>query len=104
MSGVKRALKAVITGGKSEVEYRREKEAREAAERQAREAEEAARKQAELEAAQSAAQTAAGAVGVAEGEGLQTGADQTTATQKKKLKGGKKSLSISRASGSGINI
>lgn len=77
-----------------------EKRAREEAERARREQEEAIRKQAELDAAQRAATELAGEQEVqAESVG-----DTTESTQKKKLRAGRKSLTVARAGGSGINI
>lgn len=107
MSGAKKVIKDVATGGISAVDRKLEKEekrAKERAERQAREAEEAARKQAELEAAQQSATSAN--IGItAEGEGVEIGSgDVKDTAKKKKLRGGKKSLNIARSSGSGINV
>jgi len=79
-----------------------EEEARNAEQRAKEEAEKRAREQAELEAAQSAASTAGQGAEQAETDIGSEGTKQSA--QKKKLKGGKKGLSISRASGSGINI
>lgn len=107
MSGAKRVIKDVATGGISVIEREREKEvkkAKERVERQAREAEEAARKQAELEATQQSALSTN--MGIkAEGEGIEVGSgDDKETSKKKKLRGGKKSLNIARSSGSGINV
>lgn len=96
MSGVKRALKAVATLGSSEVAYKQEKEMR----RQQEEAERQAKLQAELEAAQQAAQV----IPQAESKGVEATSEDTASKKKKTLKGGKQSLSVSRSSGSGINI
>lgn len=96
MSGVKRALKAVVTLGASEVARKQEKEMQ----RQREEAERQARQQAELEAAQQAAQV----IPQAESKGVEAKAADTASKKKKILKGGKQSLSVSRSSGSGINI
>lgn len=107
MSGAKRVIKDVATGGISVIEREREKEGKkvkERVERQAREAEEAARKQAELEATQQSATSTN--IGItAEGEGVEIGSgDVKDTAKKKKLRGGKKSLNIARSSGSGINV
>ncbi|WNO29279.1 host specificity protein B [Vibrio phage 4141] len=96
MSGVKRVLKAVVTGGASEIVYKQEKEMR----RQQEEAERQAKLQAELEAAQQAAQV----IPQAESKGVEATAVDTASKKKKTLKGGKQSLSVYRSSGSGINI
>lgn len=96
MSGVKRVLKAVVTGGQSEIAYKQEKEMR----RQQEEAERQAKQQAELEAAQEAAQV----ITQTESNGVEATNTDTASKKKKTLKGGKQSLSVSRSSGSGINI
>lgn len=62
--------------------------------------EEEARKQAELEAAQKAA-TNVGVQGQAQAE---TPEATTTSDVKKRIKGGRKSLTVARVGGSGINI
>lgn len=99
MSGAKRVVKAIATGGASELERRAEKEAKRQAEEARRQAEEAARKQAELEAAQNAAST----IATAKEEGVET-VGETESKKKKSLRGGKKSLSVARSSGTGINL
>lgn len=63
-------------------------------------AEEEARKQAELAAAQQAA-TNVGQQGEAQAE---TPEATTTSDVKKRIKGGRKSLTVARVGGSGINI
>lgn len=77
-----------------------ESEAKKAAMLAKQRAEEEAKRRAQIDAAQSAA-TAAGQ----EKAKSEVGDEATQgSTKKKKVRGGKKSLSISRSSGSGINI
>lgn len=109
MSGVKRAMKAVVSGGLSEAKELQDKQQRKLQQQQeeaARKAEEQARLQAqqdaELEAAQSAAQS--GVVVVGDKQGVELAESELTSKKKKKLRGGKQSLSVARSSGSGINI
>lgn len=63
-------------------------------------AEEEARKQAELEAAQKAATN----VGQQDEAQAETPEATTTSDVKKRIKGGRKSLTVARVGGSGINI
>lgn len=92
---VKKVVKGV-TG----IDLDAKKKAEEEARRQQQEAEEAARRQAELEAAQNAA-TNVGEQGEAQAE---TPEATTTSDVKKRIKGGRKSLTVARVGGSGINI
>lgn len=95
MGVVKKAVKAV-TG----IDLDAKKKAEEEARRQQAEAEERARKQAELEAAQKAA-TNVGKQGEAQAEAQEA---TTTSDVKKRIKGGRKALTVARVGGSGINI
>lgn len=89
-----------VVKGVTGIDLDAKKKAEEEARKQQEAAEEAARKQAELEAAQSAATNIAG-----DGE-VQAEATEATTTSdvKKRIKGGRKSLTVARVGGSGINI
>lgn len=91
MGVVKKVVKGV-TG----IDLDAKKKAEEEARRQQQESEDAARKQAALESA-----TNVGQQGEAQAE---TPEATTTSDVKKRIKGGRKSLTVSRAGGSGINI
>lgn len=90
MGFIKKVVKKITGIDKAEDEARRKQQ----------ESEEAARRQAELEATQKAA-TNVGQQGQAKSE---TPEATTTSDVKKRIKGGRKTLTVSRVGGSGINI
>lgn len=89
MGSIKKALNKVTGRDK----------AKEAEERARREAE----RQAEIEAAQKAQQSNEATAGEEESV-AEVGAKETESDKKKKLKGGRKGLTVARSGGSGINV